>query len=492
MAPNLEVTMELSGKSKLFDLFDKYPFLLDWMAEYAPHFSKLKNPILRNTVGRMATLEVASTMGEVPLDKLIRDIQAQIERHSKGSAFQPEPAMNDKQKQEVLKGIIKDLHKGVEMGILKKRFSDLVKDVDPSEISRMEQALINEGMPSDEIKKLCDVHVQLFKETLDVKEKPKVDSGHPVHTFMAENEKIKDFGVKVGVLCESLGVGTDKKSLAEIKNELNENFEKLALVEKHYLRKENQLFPFLEKHGISGPSQVMWAIHDEIRAMVKTVRTAIKNNEQNIVKEKGVALARATLDMIYKEENILFPMSLEMMSEDEWLEIRKGEDEIGYFMVTPGKDWKALSKLASTGARKSNSESSRLDLNTGAMTLEQIKAMLSTLPVDISFVDENDEVRYYSDKKDMIFPRSPGVIGRKVQNCHPPKSLHMVEKIVSEFKAGTKDVARFWMRQGEKLVYIRYFAIRDKNEKYLGTMEVTQEVSEMNKLEGERRLLDWN
>jgi uncharacterized protein len=484
--------MDLTPKTKLFDLFDKYPFLLDWMAEYAPHFSKLKNPVLRNTVGRMATIEVASTMGDVPLDKLIKDIRAEIEKHSDGGSYKPVQAMNDKEKQQILKGIIKDLHKGVEMEILKKRFADLVKDVEPSEISKMEQALINEGMPSEEIKKLCDVHVRLFKETLDVKEKPKVDSGHPVHTFMAENEKIKEVGVKVGVLCEELGLGTGKKSLADIKDELAENFEKLAQVEKHYLRKENQLFPFLEKHGISGPSQVMWAIHDEIRAMVKTVRTAIKNNELNIVKEKGVALARATLEMIYKEENILFPMSLEMLSEDEWLEIRKGEDEIGYFMVTPGKDWEALSKFGSTGERKFKAESSRLDLNTGAMTLEQIKAMLSTLPVDISFVDENDEVRYYSDKKDMIFPRSPGVIGRKVQNCHPPKSLHMVEKIVSEFKAGTKDVARFWMRQGEKLVYIRYFAVRDKNGKYMGTMEVTQEVSEMNKLEGERRLLDWN
>jgi DUF438 domain-containing protein len=194
-------------------------------------------------------------------------------------------------------------------------------------------------------------------------------------------------------------------------------------------------------------------------------------------------------DMIYKEEHILFPMTLETLSEDEWAKVRKGEEEIGYAWIEPEAEWKpaAGSFQQELLAEKVGS----LNLDTGQLTAEQVNLLLTHLPVDISFVNENDEVVYYSATPDRLFPRSPGVIGRRIQNCHPPKSVDMVEKILSSFKAGTKDVAEFWIQMRGKVIHIRYFAVRDSAGKYRGCLEVSQDITQIQKITGQKRLLDW-
>ena len=390
-------------------------------------------------------------------------------------------------KKEQLKKIIQDLHKGVDMDNLKKRFADLIKNVTPSEISYMEQSLIDEGMPENEIKRLCDVHVEVFKQSLEEQKPPKIDPGHPIHTFMLENRETEKILNQLDPILEKLGDSPDNKTFQKYKKNLEKVIDTLSHINIHYLRKENQLFPVLEDYGLSSPTQVMWGIHDDIRRNIKNLKISLSPGKLietvNTIRE----LSQMIKDTIYKEEHILFPMSLENFTKKDWVKVKKGEEEIGYAWIKPEKDW--LSEDIISIDKQYNIDA--LSLDTGALSLHQINLLLKHLPVDISFVNEKDEVAYYSDTPERIFPRSAGVIGRKVQKCHPPKSVHVVEEILKEFKDGKKNVAEFWITLNGKFIHIRYFAIRDNNGRYQGTLEVSQDLTQIKNLKGEKRLLDW-
>ncbi len=473
--------MELYAKTNIGVLLKKYPFLIDFLPTLSPTYKKLKNPLLRKTLGRTATLEMIAEMGDIDLDVLISEIKNEIREKEDNEAN------NSQNKKEQLKQIIRDLHDGVDKEALKERFAELIKDVSASEISEMEQNLIDEGMPESEIKRLCDVHVEVFKQSLEEQKKPEVEPGHPVHTFMLENRKTEKIIKQLNAVVEKIGEPTEDNIFDEQKKNFEDLVEQLSEINLHYLRKENQLFPLLEAHDVSGPTQVMWELHDDIRSLLKQVKTHLSENNVIDAIKSVRELIQMITDMIYKEEHILYPMSLETLSEQDWVKVKKGEEEIGYSWVHPGEGW-APEESVSDETMK---DSGLLSLDTGTLTLDQVNLMLKHLPVDISFVDANDEVAYYSDTAERIFPRSAGVIGRKVQKCHPPKSVHIVKKIVSEFKAGTKDVAEFWIQLNGKFIHIRYFAVRDKQGKYRGTLEVSQDITDIKKLDGERRLLDW-
>lgn len=247
----------------------------------------------------------------------------------------------------------------------------------------------------------------------------------------------------------------------------------------------------LEKHGVYGPPKVMWQVHDDIRAMLKAVTRAVDEGDAQAVIDQGNKLLTAVSDMIYKEENILFPMSLETLSEADWGKVRTGEEEIGYTLVTPGKRWQPPAVVEDAPAGKPGVTPEAIKLNTGELTPDQINLMLTHLPIDITFVDEHGQVRYYSQGMHRIFPRSPGIIGRKVQDCHPVDSVHVVNRIVEEFKNGSKDQAEFWLEMDGHFIHIRYFAVRDTAGGFRGVVEVTQDVTDIRALQGQKRLLDW-
>jgi DUF438 domain-containing protein len=472
--------MELSPKTKVNDIIAHYPFLKDFLISINPEFKMLDNPFMRKTVGRLASLGKAAMIGGMDVKKLLADVAAEIKKKtgetvtvSYGEAGPDEQDVRIDQ----LKEIIKELHAGKDAETQKKKFTELIKDVAPWEIAQMEQKLIAEGMPETEIKSLCEVHVQVFKEALEQKTVPGLPAGHPVHTFMLENRAAEEILKEAEAITDYV---KDRDKLLGI-------LDRLAQIDKHFLRKENQLFPIFETKGVSGPSKVMWALHDDIRGFIKDVRKRVKDGKMEKVAIE--ALAKMVNDMIYKEEHILFPMALETLAEDEWAKVKKGEEEIGFAWVKPEAQWKpsAESFQQTYIADKIGS----LNLDTGLLTADQVNLMLTHLPIDISFVNENDEVIYYSATPDRIFPRSPGVIGRRVQNCHPPKSVDMVEKILSSFKAGTKDVAEFWIQMQGKVIHIRYFAVRDQAGAYRGCLEVSQDITHIQKLKGNKRLLDW-
>lgn len=484
--------MELTPKTKVTTLLERYPFMLDFLTGLTPKFKLLNNPIARKTVGNVATLSQAAAIGglEVPdflklIGDRIKEVTGEDVRLSTEGA-ETGTFTDSEVRHEVLKDIIRDLHSGASVESVKARFLELIRDIDASEISRMEQKLIEEGMPETEVKRLCDVHVQVFKESLEVKEVPVTPEGHPVHTFMVENRASENIMNKIETVVKHLNAGPDSESFDKYRENLKKLVSSLQKVNLHYLRKENQLFPLLEKHDISGPSQVMWSLHDDIRGMLKELMLLLEKGDVTKFSAASKTAIQTIRDMIYKEEHILYPVSVDTLSEEEWAAVKAGEHEIGYAWIEPVAD-----NFGKNPEQKSyNQSQSAMKLDTGTMTLEQVNLLLKHLPVDISFVDENDEVAYYSATEERIFPRSPAVIGRKVQNCHPPKSVHVVKEILDDFRSGKRSTAEFWIQMQEKFIHIRYFAVRDADGKYKGCLEVSQDVTDIRKLEGENRLLD--
>ena len=395
-------------------------------------------------------------------------------------------------RKEVLKDIIRDLHRGGDVQELRKRFAVLVRDTSGGEIAAMEQELIAEGLPEEEIKKLCDVHVQVFKESLEGQPAAGYIPGHPLHTLAAENRELEKIVARTRDLLALLREQAGDRAWPADRAKLASLIDTLAEVEKHYLKKENQLFPRLEEKGKSGPSKVMWAVHDDIRAHLKDFRRTLELGDSALVVKTGTWVLQEISDMIYKEEKILFPMSLVMLDERDWARVKKGEEEVGYAWVTPGREWAPAAPPERGGVAAKTADGSRLALDTGALSVEQVNLLLTSLPVDISFVDENDTVVYYSATRERIFPRTPGVIGRKVQNCHPPKSLDTVNRVLDAFRAGLRDTAEFWIESGGKFIHIRYFALRGGGGEYRGCLEVSQDVTGIRALRGEKRLLDWD
>jgi DUF438 domain-containing protein len=488
--------MRIDGDTRLDDLLKRYPFLPEFLARFSPKFGMITNPVLRRTIGKMVRLDKVASMGGVEPDALLEALAAEIAART-GDIVEtgpaPSPVDTRKDRQEVLKGIIRDLHRGGDLAALKERFRALVRDVAPAEIAAMEQALIDEGMPENEVKRLCDVHVQVFKESLERHESPEAVPGHPLHTLMAENRVLEGLIAELRASIPEPDPGRVLPPSDEMTAALTALAGKLDGVERHYLKKENQLFPLLEAKGVSGPSKVMWAIHDDIRGHLKEFRRFLEAGDLDSAFRLGRWLAAEMADMIYKEEKILLPMSLETLDDADWARVKKGEEEIGYAWIRPGTEWKpsALPAEGPEPASRYARPGEALDLNTGALTPEQVDLLLTHLPVDVSFVDAGDVVRYYSGTRDRIFVRTPAVIGRKVQNCHPGKSLAVVNAILDAFRSGTRDAAEFWIELDGRFVHIRYLAVRDKAGTYRGCLEVTQDVTGIRALEGQKRLLDW-
>jgi len=398
-------------------------------------------------------------------------------------------------KQDALKQIIRDLHAGVPVEKLQKTFADLIRDISPEEIANMENALIQDGFPPEEIQRLCDVHVQVFEKSLSQVGKPSKIPGHPIHTFLLENKEAKKQLKQLGKLIKAAAKGkTDAPKIRLLETA----WQRFREIETHYARKENQLFPALEAVHFTGPTQVMWGKHDEIRAKIRETDSLLKEQKWADLSGSFRALASAIQKMIFLEEKILYPTSARKLNEAAWAAIKAGESEIGYAWVKPSGVYDAhiakamnadpadQSKLPGTAGEGDT----MIKLSQGQLTEEQVNLLLKNLPFDVTFVDEDDTVRYYSDTPDRIFPRSPGIIGRKVQNCHPPKSVHVVEDIIRSFREKEKDVAEFWIQMKGLFVHIRYFPLYDASGKYRGVIEVSQEVSGIRKLEGEKRIME--
>jgi PAS domain S-box-containing protein len=290
----------------------------------------------------------------------------------------------------------------------------------------------------------------------------------------------------------------EKQGLAQFKEKVNPLLNKLKNLDIHYTWKEQILFPYLEKYAFYGPSKVMWGKDDEIRDLLKKGLSGMETMKESQDLKEYLAgtlnpLIQEVDGMIFKEEKILFPVSLEKLNVQDWVEVLKETEHVGYgFIERPKETYQLIEELRHAVTEAPKAEEQAISLPTGNLTLEELMGVMNTLPVDITFIDKDDTVRYFSEGKERIFLRTKSILGRKVQNCHPPKSVEAVEKILQSFKEGQRKSADFWIHYQGKYVYIQYFAVRDRQGNYLGTLEVSQEISGIQKIEGEKRLLDLN
>jgi DUF438 domain-containing protein len=394
-----------------------------------------------------------------------------------------------------LKEIIRRLHAGETPDAVRRQLTEIVRQTDYTEIVAMEQELMAEGMPVEEIQSMCDLHSQVTRDVLVQLPARAVAPGHPVDTFRRENDALRLVIAKMRMAMAAIEALPDEAPADSHLLAWRQAYNELMDLEKHYQRKEHTLFPMLEKHNILGPPKVMWGKDDEIRALLKELGRALRQQAAAgewkavaaLVAEPALA---AVEEMIYKEDQILLPMCLDVFTEEDWAAVWSASPRYGWCLVEPRTGYQPPAAVMKEALRLAAAES--ILLPTGTLSIEQLTALFSTLPVDLTFVDADDRVAFFSEGPNRVFARSRAVVGRKVQHCHPPRSVSVVDRILDDFKANRQNVAEFWINFHGRFVHIRYFAVRGPEGRYLGTLEVTQDVGAIRSLEGERRLLQYD
>jgi hypothetical protein len=402
---------------------------------------------------------------------------------------------NPNKRKELLKHMILQLHKGEAPDIIRNRLVELLRSIPYDEVVEVEQELISEGLPVEEVLKLCDIHQLVLDGHIDQSGAKPIPPGHPADTFKKENRELETVIGELEKLFVQVKTMKDddvKQWLIKVHVQLNS----LMDVDKHYKRKEYLVFPFLEKYEITGPPKVMWGKHDEIRILIKTAIEAVSISGPVSAAEAGSVTelilrpaSKGVSDMISKEEEILLPMCMDKLTDEDWYSVYQQTNEFGYCLYDPQDEWKPEGISVSEITYNSGSN---IQLTTGSFNISELEALFKTLPIDITFVDKDDKVKFFSLGHDRIFARNRAIIGRDVRMCHPPSSVHVVEQILTDFKNNSQSSAAFWISIQGRFIYIEYFAMRSKDGEYLGTIEFTQDLTRLRKLEGEQRLLSYS
>lgn len=402
---------------------------------------------------------------------------------------------NSEKRKELLKHLILQLHNNEAPEQVKSRLIHLLHSVPYQEVVAVEQELISEGLPEEEILRLCDVHTAVLDGSIDTSSAKPIPEGHPVDVFKQENRALEERIALLETLFDQLEKLPDSEVNAYVL-QLRTVFNELSDVDKHYLRKEYLLFPFLEKAGITGPPKVMWGKHDETRALLKVAHEALANTG-GLTKDELESIlplvlrpaVDAVAGMIMKEEEILLPMSMDTLTDADWLQIVEETPIYGYCLYDPQVEW-----TPETVTKESVSfvQGEAIRLSSGSFDIKELEALFITLPVDITFVDKNDKVKFFSHSPNRVFERNRSILGRDVRMCHPPQSVHIVEQIINDFKSGKENKASFRISNFKgRFVCIDYTALRSPDGEYLGVIEITQDITDLRKLEGDQRLLSY-
>lgn len=471
-------------RQTVYNLVNENPRLKDIL--YDLGFTELKKKTMLNSMAKLVTLPKASKVKKIPMDKVITTLKENgfsIE----GYDFKVEEKDNEKLAKisketstDKLKSYLKRLSNGEDLESVRKDFVENFKSVDSKEIVNAEQELLKEGTPLNEVQKLCDVHSALFhgmttserdkeirnliekekeafQKTSDEKyDKLKNTIGHPIYTLTKENEELS-------------------KLLNNINNlSIDEIFEKIEDIPAHYAKKGGVLYPILKvKYGISGPADVMWTVDDEIRDTISSLRKS-KIHDDKFKEELDKVLKRAE-EMIYKEESILFPICSLNFSEEEWILIYKDLKGYKESFGVKNEIWDLAENYKS---KEKDSIEGEVVMPGGHLKISELTALLNTLPLEISFVDKDDFNRFFNEG-DKIFNRPNTAIDRKVFSCHPPKIEPMVHQIIDSFRSGEKDSFPVWMEKKGRSVLVNYLAVRDKDNNYLGTLEIVQDMQDI-------------
>lgn len=400
----------------------------------------------------------------------------------------------DNKRQAAILKILHYIQDGGDLESAKKMFQENFDQVDVSEITKAERALIAGGLDPRQIQYLCNVHVDLFKDNIKQnKENPDFSiPGHPVHTIKLENLVIKSL-IEDALLpdLEKFKNG-DQSALDKLQTELRD----LATIHKHYARKETSIFPLMNKYGITAPPQVMWGVDDKIRKLIAQANEAVTDPkpDMNYVESTIKQASHEVLEMIVKEEKIMIPMIDEVANEQDWYNVKKEEGQIGYTLIQKPMNWQP--RHNSTDNTNSGAVSLEklsgliLNFKEGRLDLRQLNAILDLLPFALTFIDENDKVAYFGGGAS-IFPHSSNALGNSVYSCHLPESVPVVKKIFDAFHTGEKDKYEFWFepRHMKRYLYLQYFAVRDESGKYLGCLEVAQDVTKIRSFKKEKKTI---
>ena len=523
----------------VYEICTKFPAIKALMAENG--FKEITEPGRLQTMGRFMTIPKGCAHKGVDLEELkdvfrahgfiikgdpvaadkssVATVEAPVAPGGAPTTPDENPiATTPEERKALIAQYLERLNDGEDIESVREDFARNFKDVSGGEISTAEQELIAGGVPMEKVLRLCDVHASLFEghvscahNTGAVEETP----GHPVWTMRQENDRIMAFindrvkpDVKRTCMLTEASSAAEREGIVAILKADMEAFDEVFI---HYKRKEELLFPHLERHDITGPSKVMWGKDDEVRNAVHGAEALLETayGEYDSQLLAGVAdyldeAVEGALSMVSKEENVLIPLSLEHLSATQWTQIASEENEFGHAFGVNPPAWHAdplelandkLNEMEATASGKNTENSSdtrtsqdeTIHLSTGEFTLAQLEAVFATIPLDITFVDANDKTRYFSHGDTRAFPRPKSCLGRDVYDCHPPKSQEAVRRILTEFKSGKRDVSEFWFKAMGKFLYVRYFAVRDEEGNYLGALETTQDIGPIKALEGENR-----
>jgi len=400
-----------------------------------------------------------------------------------------------KYRKEKLKELILKLHSGESQDSVREELVKSLGAIPYGEVVEVEQELIEEGLPLEDVLKLCDIHSAVLEGHVDLSASKEIPPGHPIDVLLEENRALARVTEDTSNLLSSMGK-IDEAEQGAVVLQLLGLYNQLIDADKHYLRKEYLLFPYLEQTGITGPPKVMWGKHDEIRELLKgsieILKTADISRDELLAATEIVLQPAVTgvAEMITKEEEILLPMLMDALSDADWYEIQKQSLEIGYCLYDPPTEW-VPEGIESEGIDEIQKQGSHIQLRSGSFSAEELLAILNTLPVDMTFVDRDDKVKYFSQGRERIFQRNRAILNRDVRHCHPPASAHIVDKILEDFKSGKQDRAPFWINMGGQMIHIEYFALRNEKGEYLGTLEVSQDLTGYRELEGEQRILSY-
>ena len=385
-------------------------------------------------------------------------------------------AMTPLERQEKLKELMLRLHQGEKEEIIQEEFNQYFDSISPYEIQVMERNLMQEGITYEEIMRLCKIHASLMSTKVEAgEEMPDFEKeGHPVMVLKKENLALRGAIDRIERLLQAYVSSKDEDLLKGLKRQIS----LLDQFENHYLRKEYALFPIMESKGITAPPKVMWGVHDEIREIYKNFKQAFDEQADDVM-DQFLAAKEELLEMIFKEENILIPMVAQAFHVDDWEKMAQDTPQYGYCIVTPEAEWKVEKKPSTIQSKEEIQETGDIPLSTGSLSLEQLDLLLNLLPMELSFVDKDNIVKYYNEGngEEKIFKRTKSAIGRDVINCHPPKSHAIVKQLFEQLRSGQKEKEEMWFKKEDKMIHVTYHAVRNAQGEYMGVLEYVQNIA---------------
>jgi DUF438 domain-containing protein len=416
---------------------------------------------------------------------------------------------------DLVKELLKSIHRGVSVEELKKKYSDILSQISPIEIPLIEQQLVREGISIEDILKLCDLHVELFREFLKSRELREVPKGHPVDLFMRENEWILKQAEALSLYASALANATDENTRKSYLEAVKKILVELRKIRLHYRKIQMLVFPYLERRGIVAVPRVLWGREDQVIMKIRQLLellsriNVVDESLAKLVSEKALEIAKEASELVFRENKILYPAVYALFSEGEWVAIAEIANEMGWLIDIGEVEWKPSAKpvlpyeidgritpqqiealpqefrsmALARGVEPDNYVIKRdndIELSTGFLTAGEIDAIFRSLPLEVTYADKNDRVRFFSESRlGRGFVRTKTILGRRIEFCHPPRLEKLVRQTVDELKQGKAPYREFWTKLGDSILRVLIVPVKGVNGEYLGTIEIVEDMTEI-------------